>query len=92
MSAPTPAERSLHASIAANERWAHTEDRTAATEPARRAFIAQFEDQVDPDRRLSPAERTRRAESARKAHYQRLALRSARARRAKAGRSTGDAV
>lgn len=43
--------------------------------------MARFETQVDPEGRLSPAERSRRAEHARKAHFKRLALKSAQARR-----------
>lgn len=68
-------------SIGAHESWARTEDRTARTAPAREAFNRRFEDQVDPDRALDPAERARRADSARKAYYARLALKSAQARR-----------
>lgn len=82
---PVPAldesERRLAASIAANVKWSQTADRTAATEPARSAFIASFERQVDPDGLLDDATRTRLAENARRAHYQRLALASAKARR-----------
>lgn len=37
-----PSERALIARIAANERWAKVEDRTAATAPGRRAFEARF--------------------------------------------------
>ena len=74
------------AQIAAHTRWAHTADRAAATEPARTAFIARFERQVDPEGVLPPAERRKRAESAKKAHMLRLALKSAAARaRKKAG-------
>jgi hypothetical protein len=54
------------------------------TTPARAAFLARFEDEVDPDRVLSPTERERRAEHARKAYFTRLALASARARRQRA--------
>ena len=53
---------------------------------ARTKFMAKFYDEVDPDRKLDPAERERRAEAARKAWFQRLALRSAKARRRVAGR------
>jgi len=67
--------------IGAHESWARTDDRPARTANARRAFLARFEHQVDPDGRLSPAERERRAESARKAYFARLALKSAAARR-----------
>ena len=74
-------ERFMVASIAANTRWANETDRTAATSPARAAFNRRFEDEVDPDRRLSLVERARRADSARKAYFMRLALKSARSRR-----------
>lgn len=60
-------EEALIASIAANERWAKVEDRTAATAAARRAFDARFPN-----------------ENARRAHFQRMALRSAQVRRARA--------
>ena len=71
----------LRATIAAHERWARTSDRTAATAPARAALMAKFERQVDPEGMLPHEERARRAEHARKAHFARLALKSARARR-----------
>lgn len=80
----SPTERTLRAKLAAHTRWA-TEDPVAGTEKARRAFRDSFENKVDPDGVLHPAERARRAEQARKAHYTRLALKSARARRAKRG-------
>jgi hypothetical protein len=67
MSEVPPSDRSLIASIAANERWARTEDRTAATAPGRRAFEARFPN-----------------ENARRAHFQRMALKSAQARRRRA--------
>jgi len=63
---PVSSDRSLIARIAANERWANTPDRAAATAPARQAFEARFPN-----------------ENARKAHFQRMALRSAQARRAR---------
>ena len=43
--------------------------------------MARFEREVDPDQVLPPDERARRAEHARKAYFQRLALKSARSRR-----------
>ncbi len=43
--------------------------------------MSQFEAEVDPTGTLPPAERASRAEHARKAHFSRLALRSAQARR-----------
>lgn len=79
----TAADRSSIAKVAAHTRWSKTTDRTAATQPARDGLTKRFEDQVDPERRLSPDERAQRVESARRAHFQRLALKSAQARRAK---------
>lgn len=69
----TNSERSLAASIAAHEGWARTEDRTARTAPARAALNAKFLAEAGGD----PV----RAEHLRKAHFKRLALASAKARR-----------
>lgn len=77
----TPADRKLRSKIANNARWAHEPDRTAATAPARAGLQAKFEREVDPDGVLPLHERAKRAECARLAHYQRMALKSARARR-----------
>jgi hypothetical protein len=60
-------------------------DSRELTEPARKAFLQQFEDQVDPDNVLPEGERKRRAQHARQAHFTRLALLSAKARREKVG-------
>lgn len=66
-------ERRLAAFRAAHISWANTDDRTARTAPARAALQAKFLEQADGD----PV----RAEHLRKAHYARLALASAKARR-----------
>lgn len=76
----TPAERSLRARLAAHTLHSQV-DPTEHTAPARAAFLARFEDQVDPDRVLPEFERRRRAEHAKKAYFARLALKSAQARR-----------
>ena len=76
----TPTERSLRASIAANTRWSREDPRPALAE-VREGFARRFENQVDPDRVLSPDERARRAKRAMRAHMQSLSLRSAKARR-----------
>ena len=68
----TANQRSQRARIAARARWAQ-QSGTEGTEPARRAFLERFERQVDPDGTLPPAERARRAESAKREHFQRLA-------------------
>lgn len=74
-------DATLRARIAADSRWARVADRTEATEPARAAFLDRFRREVDPDGLLDPAERDRRATSARRAHMTRLARKSAAARR-----------
>jgi len=51
------------------------------TRPAREAFWSKFERDVDPEGVLDAAERVRRADMARKAHFARLAYLSAKARR-----------
>lgn len=66
-------ERSMRASIAAHESWANTSDRSARTAAARRALERKFLDAAGGD----PV----RAEHLRKAHFQRLALKSAISRR-----------
>ena len=80
---------STRASIAANERWGRCVDRTAATQKARQAAEDRFLTLADPDGVLSPAERERRANNLRKAHYQRMAMKSAAARKAKSRSRAG---
>ncbi len=78
-----PGERSAIARIAALELHA-SHDAKLHTEPARAGFLERFlrmVDEADPD--LPQAERARRAERLLRAHMQRLALKSARARRAR---------
>jgi hypothetical protein len=56
-------------------------DTRETTQAARAAFARRFEREVDPDGVLPEPERARRAEAAKRAHFQRMALRSAHARR-----------
>ena len=84
----TPAERQMRAQLGAHAQWARCDDRTERTAAARKGFNKRFENQVDPDGVLDPAERAKRAENARQAHMLKLALASAKARRAKSGTST----
>lgn len=51
------------------------------TKAGRAAFLAKFEEQVDPERKLPEAERKRRAEAAHRAHMISLSFKSAEARR-----------
>lgn len=76
----TAEQRSLAGKTAAYTSWAHTEDRLARTAPGTKAFLDSFERKVDPDGRLDPADRARRAESLRKAHMSRIALLSVKSR------------
>jgi hypothetical protein len=86
----TPEQRSLRARLASHASWARTADPSARTAPARDAFLRRFEQQVDPGGTMDPAERIRRAEHARKAHMQALALKSARTRRARRNGKGGE--
>lgn len=70
-------ERSLRGKIAVETSWANTHDRSARTANARRALDAKFLEQASGD--------PKRAEHLRKAHYARLALKSAQARRRRSG-------
>ncbi len=72
-------QRQLRARLGAYTR-ASQYDGKAVTAKARQTFLDQFEQQVDPDKQLPPAERARRAQAARKAHFTRLAMKSAKAR------------
>ena len=78
----TPPNRTLAAKLAANTRWSK-EDPAEQGRKMRAGLDAKFLREVDPNNELPEAERHRRAECARKAYYQRLALASANARRAK---------
>jgi hypothetical protein len=89
MSVPNPgdepasrAERSLRARLAAYALHAQHDPRET-TANGRAAFLARFDREVDPNGLLEPDERRRRAEQARRAYFTRLALASAKARRAK---------
>ena len=82
----TPGERSLRGRLGAYSLHS-THDAREVTAAARRAFLARFEAEVDPDRILPVAERSRRAESAKKAYFLRLSLKSALARRRRKARA-----
>lgn len=59
-------------------------DSRELTAKGRAKFLSRFEDEVDPDRTLSEADRMQRATAARRAYFSRLALLSARRRRERA--------
>lgn len=74
----TPAQRTLRARLAAYSLHAQRDARET-TANARASFMARFDREVDPDGVLPEAERTRRADAAKKAYFARLALRRLRA-------------
>jgi hypothetical protein len=84
----TPGERGLRARIGAYAMHARNDARET-TANGRAAFLARFERLADPEERLSPAERKRRAEQLRSAYFARLALASAKARRTRGSTAKG---
>jgi hypothetical protein len=68
--------KNINSRIAAEISWARTSDRSARTRPAREAFLKRFEREVDPDGKLPPEERRRRAEHAKRAYMLRLRKRA----------------
>lgn len=79
----TPEQRTLRGRLAAQVRWSAQDpvEGTARARAASPSSLAYFEAKVDPTGELPDAERLRRAESARRAYFTRLALASSRARR-----------
>jgi len=73
----SPAERSLRGRLAAHTSWSRTTDRSARTAKARKALEDKFLAEAEGD--------PKRAESLRRAFYAKLSLRSAQARRRRAG-------
>lgn len=92
MPSSDPDDRVAVARIAAHESWARTPDRSARTAPARAASDARFEALVDPDGVLAPEVRARMVESARSAHYARLARRSVQVRAQRRAAAAGGAA
>jgi len=78
----TPEQPRLRAQIGAYRLHAKYDSRELAL-PARRALLARFEREVDPEGALPVAARMRRAECARKTYFKALALKDSvsRARR-----------
>jgi hypothetical protein len=75
----TPEERAQISRMGAHALHSRYDSRVMS-QPARDAFMARFEDEVDPDGILPEAERKRRAEHAKKLYFTRLAHKSAKAR------------
>jgi hypothetical protein len=76
------AERRLIGQIAAHESWAQTENRSARTAKARAALLQKFLDAAGGD--------VVKAEHLRSAHYARMALASAKARRKRVEKVAAD--
>lgn len=74
-------DRHNTAVMAAQTSWARTVDRTSRTQPARAAVLANIDATVDPDGLMDPATKAKAVDNARSAHFRRLALLSAQARR-----------
>lgn len=81
--AETPKQRSMRARAAAYTSWSRTEDRSTRTAKGRKASMDRFDRQVDPHGTLTPQDRAKRADAARRAYYTELARKSSieRARR-----------
>lgn len=76
----TPQQRSRQARMAAHKMHSK-HDALETTAKARAVFLDRFEKEVDPSGKLSPQERAKRAQHARSAYFQGLAMRSAQERR-----------
>jgi hypothetical protein len=82
----TASERTVAARIAANTRWAGEDDRSAATASARRSSPGSLEywlKKADPENELAYEARVKKAESMKKAYFDRFALAGRKARAAK---------
>jgi hypothetical protein len=81
----TPEQRSSRAVLAADMSWAKTRDRTARTAPGHAAAEARFMTQAREMHGADTpeADLAKCAESLRKAHFRRMAMASAKAKRAR---------
>ena len=76
--------KALTGRIGGYAKYAKTDDWTAATAAARKAERDRYDKLVDPDGVLPPEIRRKKAEAARREHYSRMGLASAKARRERA--------
>ena len=77
-------ERSLRGSAAVLKAHAKHGTQAMTAKACQAAHVTRYEDEVDPDRVLSPDERAKRVEYARRAHMKSLSFKAAKARRLKA--------
>lgn len=92
MASKDPVIASLVATIAVLTDLARCPDLVARTEPARKALAEKWEREADPEGVLDPDERAKRADFLKRAHYKRMALRSATVRRANRDKKAGSAA
>jgi hypothetical protein len=78
----TTSEHSARRRIAALRQWVEVEDPAARTANGRKAFLDRFERQADPEGRLSPEERAKKAARLRRIYFIELGAKSAAVRRA----------
>ena len=86
----SPTERSLRAGQAGLTGWANTADRSARNRHAGRGLYEKFYRATDPS--LPAAARAKMADSAYRAHFQRMAFYSAKARRLRREQQQADAL
>lgn len=79
----TPEQRALRARLASHTGWANTPNRRARTKPGSDALMAKIAAEVDPEGRMSPADREKAIKNAVSAHFSRLAMQAAAARKRK---------
>jgi hypothetical protein len=85
MPSKDPQDRAVIAQIAAAERWGRTNDRSAATAPARAGLRAKFAREADPDGALPPDELEKRVDHLYRAHMLRMSRAAAKAKAARRG-------
>lgn len=76
----TAEQRALRARAAAHASWARTKDRAARTAAGRAAALARIDASIPDDDQLSDRQRREMVAAARRAHFAKLALRSAKVR------------
>jgi hypothetical protein len=84
--AQTHTERVLYGRAGALKQWSEVPlaQRPEKTEPARDGWLLKLEREIDPEGKLDPGERRQLARQARRAHMQKIAAKSAQARRLRA--------
>jgi len=79
----TPAQRALRARLASHESWKQTPSRRARAKPGFDGLRARIAAEVDPEGRMTPADREKAIKNAVSAHFSRLAMKAAASRKSK---------